>query len=70
MPEASIHTGGSTSSGTMRIRFFKKYGRVPTLCDMNEMLHKRKDGTWDNVKAKRANVSFFFMDQLINNWNF
>jgi hypothetical protein len=65
-PESSIHTGGSTSSGTLRIRFIRDHGRVPTLLEMNEMLHRRSDGTWDSVRAKRANVSLLIFYEFIN----
>jgi hypothetical protein len=65
-PQSSIHTGGSISSGTLRIRFIRDHGRVPTLLEMNEMLHRRSDGTWDSVRAKRANVSLLIFYELIN----
>ncbi|XP_045805091.1 uncharacterized protein LOC123898230 [Trifolium pratense] len=51
----SVHTGGSTSASTLRIRFTRQFGRPPTLCQMNVMLHMKPDGTWDTVKAQRAN---------------
>jgi hypothetical protein len=64
-PEASIHTTGSASSGTVRIRYFRKHGRVPTLSDMNEELHRKGDGSWDSARAKRANVSILLIYFLI-----
>jgi hypothetical protein len=60
-PESSIHTTGSTSSGTVRIRYYRKHGRCPTLSDMNEELHRKSDGSWDSARAKRANVSILLI---------
>ena len=64
-PESSIHTTGSTSSGTVRIRYYRKHGRYPTLSDMNEELHRKGDGSWDSARAKRANVSILLIYFLI-----
>jgi hypothetical protein len=57
-PDASKHSGGSTSS-TLRIRFTRKFGRPPTLDQMNVILHQKENGEWDSVRAERANVSIF-----------
>ncbi|GAU45841.1 hypothetical protein TSUD_175400 [Trifolium subterraneum] len=54
--DASIHSGGSTSSSTLRIRFEQTYHRASTMKEMNQFLHLRPDGTWDSVRAERANT--------------
>ncbi|GAU46507.1 hypothetical protein TSUD_285890 [Trifolium subterraneum] len=51
-----FHSCGSTSSSTLHIRFEWTYHRTPTMKEMNQMLHLRPDGTWDSVRAARANT--------------
>ncbi|KAK2415939.1 hypothetical protein QL285_038376 [Trifolium repens] len=61
-PEASIHTTGSTSSGTVRIRYYREHGCYPTLADMNEELHRKADGSWDSARAKRDMIQVYIQE--------
>ncbi|GAU43465.1 hypothetical protein TSUD_141030 [Trifolium subterraneum] len=54
-PNASKHSGGSTFSSILRIRFTRKFRRPPTLDQMNVILHQKENGEWDSVRAERAN---------------
>jgi hypothetical protein len=55
------HNGGSTSASPARIRFIRKHGRVPTLVEMNNLLHRYNDGTWikNGSKAQEVAVNIY-----------